>query len=201
MGVYIIILFYLIYPLILFALIYSSDTVDIANDDYEIYNPSINDLLEKKRVDTYTIDNYIKDTICPRYHHQILKNEIEDYQKKITDSKITNIVINILLCMIPAIIVNQMWGQFIIPYLVALIIGVKCYFTVMLIYKKYRRYSGNCIKNYYEIYSSYDWYNHYNYLLCIKNKIINRYMSRKIIDFLTILSYVIFISVGLWMHK
>lgn len=190
MNFFLIILFYLIYVLISFALIYSGDIADIANDDFEPYNPSINDLSEEERKYYWTIDDYIKNTICPRYHHQILKNEINYYQNE--NSVFFHIlIINASLSAIPLKIfsIERWWG---LSYFVALIIGFICSFVVWLIYNKY---STRRIKNYYEIHFSYDWYSHYNYLLSIKKNVIFRYMLRNLFGWL---AFLCFILVGIY---
>ena len=83
MGTFIlVVVFCLIYAIILFAIAYSGDTADIAYLDFEnTHDPSLVDLSEEERASYCIVDDYIKNTICPRYHHRILKNEISHYQK------------------------------------------------------------------------------------------------------------------------
>lgn len=180
-----IILFYLFLAFVSFVIVYADDTADIANDDFESYEPSINDLSEEERADYCIVDGYIKDTICPRYHHQILKNEIDHYQndESCAPSLAHFLMINLVLSVIPLKIV-RIWSFF--SYLIAFVIGCVCFFVVKLLYEKY---SSARIKNYYEIHSSYDWHSHYRYLLYIKEKVVFRHTLRKFITLLAVLCY------------
>ena len=71
---------------------------------------------------------------------------------------------------------------------VALVIGYVCYFLVWLLYKKYSSYR---ITSYYEIYPSYDWKSHYDYLLGQKKTVIYRYLLRNIVLWIGIFCYVL----------
>ena len=172
-----IVLFYSIYTLVLFISAYSNDTADIAHSDFErTHTPSLIDLSEEDRNDYCIVDDYIKYTICPSYHHQILKGEIDYYQKDSYDF-LSNLYVNILFSMISLEVFDvEKWRTF--YFFVALVIGYICYYIVTLLYKKY---STIRIKDYYEIYTSYDWHNHYRYLLSIEKNVIFRHMLRKIV--------------------
>lgn len=183
--IFLIILFYLIYALVSFAIVYSGDTADIANNDFEPYNPSISDLSEEERASYCALDNYIKTTICPRYQHQILKNEINYYQKNGIFPELLIINMSLSAILLKALSVERWWF---FSYLVVLIIGFICSFVVWLIYEKY---SSVRIKDYYEIHSSYDWESHYNYLLRIQENVIFRYKLRNIVSFLAFLCFIV----------
>ena len=182
-----IVLFYLFLAFVSFVIVYANDTADIANNDFETYEPSVSDLSEEERTSIYTIDNYIKSTICPRYHHQILKNEINHYQK---DNMVAQIALwfivpfwsNITLKILD---IERWWT---LHFVVTLVIGILCYFVVWLLYNKYSSYR---IKDYHEIHSSYDWESHYDYLCSIKKNVIFRYMLRNTIGWLAILCFFI----------
>lgn len=188
MGTFIlIVVFCLIYALILFAIAYSGDVADIAYDDLKFYEPSIYDLSEEEREDYWAIDNYIKNTICPRYHHRILINEISHYQKDNLTALACMFFVNITLSAILLKMFSVDSWQ-ILFVVIATIIGFVCYFVVWLIYKKY---SSLRLKNYYEIHSSYDWQSHYNYLLSIKETVIFRHMLRNTISVIALLLFVV----------
>ncbi len=193
MKIFLIALFYLIYALISFAIIYSGDTADIADTDFEDYSPSISDLSEEERTDYCTLDSYIKTTICPRYHYQILKNEINYYQKD-NIGFLYIFFANACLCIVPLKILGiETW--LILYYFVTLIIGFICSFVVWLLYTKYSPYR---IKDYYEIHSSYNWESHYKYLLRIKENVIFRHILRKFLGYLLLL---IAFIIGVWMYE
>ena len=192
MNIFHIILFYLIYSLVSYVIIYSGDTVDIANDDFEPQKPSINDLSEEERKDYCTLDSYIKKTICPSYHHQILKEEIDYYQKG-SGVFVYLFLINFTSCIIPIKILNpNLVGGFMFSYLIALILGFVCSFIVWLLYKKY---SPHRIKSFCNFHSSQDWESHYNYLLYIKGNIIFRYVLRKVFARLSLLYLLLFMFI------
>lgn len=182
----------LIYALILFVIAYASDTVDIASEDFKYYEPSINDLSEEERTSYCVVDNYIKNTICPRYHYQILRSEIKHYQDDDFFEILLMPLINItLVCILmEKFNIGKQWGNwvFYICSVPTIIIGFLCYFVVKLIYEKY---SSVNIKSYYEIHSSYDWESHYNYLLRIKENVVFRYMLRNTISILAFLFLIV----------
>lgn len=176
-------------------MIYSADIADIANDDIDPYIPSIAELEEEERTHIYKVDDYIKNTICPRYHHQLLKREIEYYQDKHSQNYYFIIfVIHLFLYMIPTqiIVKTNLIEDYVISFLISTTIGAICYIIVKLIYKKYWKCSSIRINNYYEVYSSHDWYSHYCYLLSIKQTVIFRYALRKIFESIAFGVYLLF---------
>lgn len=187
MNIFVIIAFYFgVVALISFAFVYANDTADIANDDFKAYEPSIFDLSEEERASLATIELYIKDTICPRYHHQILKDEINHYQNEgmffipffFVNTNLSGIAIKTLGI--------EKW--FTLFWLIAIIIGYACYFLVWLLYKKY---STERIISYCECDPSlHSWQSHYRYLLNIKKNVIFRYMLRNTLGWLAILFFV-----------
>lgn len=181
-----IVLFYLFLAFVSFVIVYANDTADIANNDFETYEPSVSDLSEEERTSICTTDNYIKNTICPRYYHQLLKTEINNYQSDglffipffIVDLTLSGILIKNLGV--------EKW--FTLFWMVAIILGYACYFVVWLIYK--RKNSSVRIRDYHEIHSSYDWKSHYDYLCSIKKNVVFRYMLRNIICTLAVLCFI-----------
>lgn len=188
-----IILFYLFLSFIAFVIVYANDTADIANDDFETYEPSIRDLSEEERTSICTIDYYIKSTICPRYHHQILRNEINNYQNDgffFLTFFLVNVSCSVIL--IKALGVEKWIALFL---LVTIIMGCACYFVVWLLYK-HQKHSTIRITSYYEIHSSYDWESHYKYLLSIKKNVVFRYMLRNTFEWLALLCLVFAVAYG-----
>lgn len=188
MNVFLIILFCLIYALISFVIVYANDTAEIANDDFETYYPNIRDLSEEERTDYCTVDNYIKNTICPRYHHQILRNEINHYQK---DAGFTGLISMLIInASLSSLLLTKLsiekWH--LIWFVALLILGFICYFVVWVIYQEH---STLRIKNYYEIHSTYDWESHYYYLCSKKENVIYRHMLRNAIGYLALLCFVL----------
>ena len=179
----------LIYALILFVIAYASDTVDIAYDDFKYYEPSINDLSEEERTSICTINNYVKNTICPRYHYQMLRSEIVHHQEDAFSSTLVNLLfINAMFSYILLKILSiEKWLLLLLGFVV-LIMGFVCYFVVKQIYKKY---SSECIISYYKFHSSYDWHSHYNHLLLNKDKVIFRHTLRNIISVLSFLLFIV----------
>lgn len=193
MGTFIlIILFYLFLAFVSFVIVYANDIADIANNDFETYEPSIRDLSEEERTSICTVDYYIKNTVCPRYHHQILRNEINIYQNN--EFSFSFFLVN-LCCsgiLIKALGVEKWIALFL---LVTIIIGYACYFVVWLLYK-HKKHSTIRITSYYEIHSSYDWESHYKYLLSIKKNVVFRYMLRNTFEWLSLLCFVFTIAYG-----
>ena len=183
-----IVLFYLFLSFISFVFIYANDTADIANDEFKTYEPSIFDLSEEERTSICTIDNYIKNTICPRYHHQLLKTEINNYQS----SGLFFIPFFIVNMNLSGILIKTLGVEkwFTLFWVVAIIIGYACYFIVWLIYK--RNNSSVRIISYCEQDSSLCcWQSHYRYLLGIKKSVIFRYMLRNTMGWLSIAFFVL----------
>ena len=183
----IIILFYLFISFISFVSIYMNDKVDTAEDDFKYFEPSISDLSEEERKDRITVDNYIKNTICPRYHYQILRKEIDNYQKN-DDVPLAAIAI-IFMSFIPLKIfgigLGRWWWFF--TYILFLIIGGICHFVVWKIYR--RKYSTFRIRQYYENHPSYDWESHYDYLYLNKGTVVFRHVLRRTSWFLSLLCF------------
>ena len=195
MGIFYIIIFYLIYSFISLTMIYSNDIANISSCEVEESYPSITDLDEVERIHAYKVDDYIKNTICPKYHHQILKNEIEFYQNKYTEHYyISTSTIHLFLCLMATKILLKfnLIENFLLSFVVSIIVGVICYYIVKFLYKKCWQLSNIRIRDYYEEYSSYSWHNHYCYLLSIKQTVIFRYSLRKIFEFLAVWIYLLF---------
>ena len=185
-----IVLFYLFYALVSFAFVYANDIIIDVDIDFKTYTPSINDLSEEERTSVYEINNYIENTICPRYHHQILKKEIHYYQGNWFLGNVISFMCSILLSFIPLKIfgfdLNVWWWFF--PYVVSLIMSCICYIVVSEIYHK-QKHSSIRIEQYDEFHSSYDWESHYDYLLLRKKTVIYRYSLR---NTLAVLAFVCF---------
>ena len=184
----IIVLFYLFYALISFVIVYANDTADIANDDFKTYEPSIKDLLEEERTNICTIEHYIKNTVCPRYHHQILKNEINNYQND--GSFVLPFFLINLCCSVTLIKTLGVEKWFLLFWVITIIIGYACYFVVWLLYT-YKKHSTIRIRSYHEIHSSYDWESHYAYLCSIKKNILFRCMLRNTVCILAVLGCIV----------
>lgn len=181
-----IVLFYLFYALISFVIVYAGDTADIANYDFKSYTPSISDLSEEERTSIYTIDNYIKSTICPRYHYQILRSEIKRYQEDNMVAMIGLLFLNMSLTIILLKTLNvEKWLTF--HFIVTTVINFMCSFVVWLLYQKYSSYR---IIGYYEFHSSYDWESHYDYLWSKKENIIFRHTLRNTIFWLALVFFI-----------
>lgn len=186
-----IILFYLFIALISFISIYLNDTVDTANDDFKYFEPSIADLSEEERTDSFIVEDYIKNTICPRYHYQILRKEIDNYQSD-TGGFIFTMTISIVLSFIPLKIFGidlEGWWWF-FTYILSLIMSGVCYLIVWLIYSK-KKYSSFRIRQYYENHPSYDWESHYDYLYLKKDTVVFRYVLRRTSWCLALLCFII----------
>ncbi len=183
----VIVIFCAVYSFVSYLLVYSCDTVDTANSDYKDYNPGLYELSEEERASYCIVDDYIKNTICPAYHYQILRNEINHYQNDDNGGFCYYFIINLMLSLIFVKILDiEKW--FFFCTVVALVIGYVCYFVVWLLYKKYSPYR---IIGYYELHPSYDWKSHYDYLLKRKENVIYRYLLRNIVLWIGIFSYVL----------
>lgn len=190
----IIILFYLFYALISFVIVYANDTADIANDDFEnTCEPSLIDLSEEDRTSYCIVDDYIKNTICPRYHHKILKNEINNYQK--TESFYPSFFFINLYCSVALLKTLGVEKWFVLFLVITIIIGYACYFVVWLLYRC-KKHSTIRIKSYHEIHSSYDWESHYAYLCSIKKNVIFRHMLRNTVCILAVLGLIVTICLN-----
>lgn len=190
--VILVVLFCLIYALILFVIAYATDTVDIACDDFKSYEPSIYDLSEEERTSYCAVDYYIKNTICPRYHYQILRDEIKHYQGDgfFEIGLVPFVNIFLLLILMEKFNIGKQWENclFLICSVPIVIIGFMCYIAVKVLYKKY---SSLSIISYYKYHSSYDWESHYNYLLSQKDKVIFRHTLRNTISVLAVLFFIV----------
>lgn len=175
-----------VYFFVSYLLVYSCDTADTADIDHKDYMPGLYELSKEERANYCIVDDYIKNTICPAYHYQILRNEIKHYQND-NDGYGYYLIINLILSRI-FVKTLDIEGWFSFGTVVAIVIGYICYFVVWLLYKKYSSYR---IIGYYEIHSSYDWKSHYDYLLGKKKTVIYRYLLRNIVLWIGIFSYVL----------
>ena len=92
-----IVIFCAIYSFVSYLLVYSRDTVDTADIEHKDYMPGLYELSEEERMNYCTVDDYIKNTICPAYHYQILRSEIKHYQNLENDGFGFYFFINLIL--------------------------------------------------------------------------------------------------------
>ncbi len=81
MEIFLLIIAIVAHLLTALLLMYSCDTAELWKDNVEIplRQPSIHDL--NNSADKYSINEYVKEIVCPSYYYFILKREIEELQE------------------------------------------------------------------------------------------------------------------------
>ena len=189
------VIFLFFFSLYIFAtliMVYSSYEIYINYIGFdELKEPSIYDLSEEERTNCYTVDKYIKETICQRYYQKKLHKEINEYQQDapflmyIAHSVFTISLTGWHLTKIQVINKDISFLYFVI----ALALGTLCYFVVKTIYCKHTRYYA-----YKDGYPLHDCKSHSYFLLNIKKDVVFRYVMRNVI--LTLV-FILFIIVSL----
>lgn len=193
MEILIAILAYLLHCFTAFALIYSHDEAKIWGDKEEPEQrmPRVSDLSEEERLSIYAIDDYVKNTICPKYHYFILKKEIEKYQSDCGEGLKHGFFLQLFSILLSAqmLIRADVFDSWIMPILLSTAIcSVSCG-IIYWIYKNYWRCQSIRVKHFY-------WQSHigghYEYLCSIKDTILFRYYIRKILYDTSFIIYALF---------
>ena len=203
MEILISVLAYLLHCFTAFALIYSHDKAKIWENEDEskrfspnAFNLNKSEIQHISELQSYEINDYIRNTICPKYHHFILLREITHYQTDCDEGFKTGFFLQLFSLLLSAqiLIKIEIFDSWIIPILLsAAVCSISCG-IIYWIYKNYWRCDGIRMKHFSGEYIMKGGYigGQYEYLCAIKDTVIFRYCVRKILYNASFIIYFLF---------